>query len=118
VAEWQAIVRQWDAAIDQLQSIPVENPDYVKSRKVISDYQQQSDRAKIRLTEESTATESLQAIEVKINTLVQNHTSLNRDQAKAELMTIEAKLKKIPIGTTAHDQAQDWLESLRKRLDS
>ncbi len=118
VAEWQSIVRQWDNAIAQLQSIPVENADYVKSRKVISDYQQQSDRAKIRLAEESTAAESLQTIEVRINTLVQNHSSLNRDQAKAELMTIEAKLKKIPIGTTAYDQAQDWIRSLQKRLDS
>lgn len=117
VAEWEAIVRQWDNAIEQIQSIPVDNADYVKSRKVISDYQQQADRAKIRLTEERNAAESLQAIEAQINTLVQNHSSLNRDQAKAQLMTIEAKLKKIPQGTTAYDQAQDWLDSLRKRLD-
>jgi hypothetical protein len=118
VDEWQAIVRQWDAAIDQLQSIPVENPDYVKSRKVISDYQQQLDRAKIRLNQERTAAEDLKVIETRINTLVQNHTSLNRDQAKAELMTIEAKLKSIPKNVTSYDQAQDWLASLRKRLDA
>ncbi len=118
VAKWQAIVRQWDNAIEQLQSISVENPDYVKSRKVISDYQQQADRAKIRLTQEQATAESLQTIESRINTLVQNHSSLNRDQAKAELMTIEAKLKKIPKGTTAYDQAQDWLQSLRKRLEN
>ncbi len=118
VDEWEAIVRQWDNAIEQIQSIPVDSADYVKSRKVISDYQQQADRAKIRLNEERTAAELLQAIEGQINTLVQNHTSLNRDQAKAQLMTIEAKLKKIPQGTTAYDQAQNWLDSLRKRLDS
>lgn len=118
VAEWEAIDRQWDNAIQQIQDIPVDNADYVKSRKILSDYQQQSDRAKIRLTEERTAVDSLQAIEVQINTLVQNHSSLNRDQAKAQLMTIEAKLKKIPQGTTAYDQAQDWLKSLQKRLES
>lgn len=117
-AEWQAIGRQWDQAIAQLQSIPVENPDYVKSRKILSDYQQQADRVKIRLAEEKEAGEAIQRIETRINTLVQNHTALNRDQAKAELMAIEAHLKKIPNGTTAYDQAQDWLQSLRKRLDS
>lgn len=116
VAEWEAIGRQWDNAIQQIQDIPVDNADYVKSRKILSDYQQQADRAKIRLTEERTAAESLQTTESQINSLVRNHTSLNRDQAKAELMAIEAKLKKIPKGTTAYDQAQDWLQSLQKRL--
>lgn len=115
--EWQAIIRQWESAIGQLQSIPVQNPDYVKSRKVLADYQQQLDRAKIRLNQEVNAATLLQTTESQINTLVRNHTSLNRDQAKAELMAIEARLKKIPIGTTAYDQAQDWLGSLRKRLE-
>ncbi len=117
VAEWQAIVRQWESAIGQLQSIPVQNPDYVKSRKVLADYQQQVERAKVRLNEEANASTLLQRTESQINTLVRNHTSLNRDQAKAELMAIEAHLKKIPIGTTVYDQAQDWLQSLRKRLE-
>ena len=89
----------------------------MKSRKVLADYQQQLDRAKIRLNQEVNAATLLQTTESQINTLVRNHTSLNRDQAKAELMAIEARLKKIPMGTTAYDQAQDWLRSLRKRLE-
>ena len=117
VAEWQAIARQWESAIAQLQSIPVENPDYVQSRKVLADYQQQVERAKIRSNEENNASTLLQRTESQINTLVRNHTSLNRDQAKSELIAIEADLKKIPSGTTAYDQAQDWLRSLRKRLE-
>jgi hypothetical protein len=117
VAEWQAIIRQWESAISQLQSIPVQNPDYVQSRKVLADYQQQLERAKIRLNEEVDAATLLQTTESQINTLVRNHSSLNRDQAKAELMAIEGHLKKIPMGTTAYDQAQDWLRSLRKRLE-
>ncbi len=117
VAEWKAIVRQWESAIGQLQSIPVENPDYVQSRKVLANYQQQVERAKIRLDQEDNAAALLQRTESKINTLVRTHTSLNRDQAKSELMAIEATLKKIPSGTTAYDQAQDWLRSLRKRLE-
>jgi hypothetical protein len=118
VTEWQAIVRQWDLAIDQIHNISAENPDYVKSRQVIANYQQQVDRAKTRLTEEQNAHESLQNIEIEINNLVQNHSLLNRDQAKAKLIRIEAKLRKIPTGTTVYEQAHDWLESLRKRLNS
>jgi hypothetical protein len=118
VSEWQAILNQWDSAIGPLKSISVDNPDYVSSRKTLADYQQQQSRARIRLQEEQTAIALLQTTEAQINVLVRTHTNLNRDQAKAEMMAIEANLKKIAPGTTTHPQAQEWLNSLRKRLNS
>ncbi len=116
--EWQAIVKQWDNAIAQVNSIPVDNPDYGSASKTIASYKQQQSRAQVRLEEERTANALLQTTEAQINTLVRNHSMMNRDEAKAEMMAIEARLKKIPIGTTAYPQAQEWLTSLRQRLKS
>ncbi len=118
VSEWQSILNQWDSAIGPLKSIAVDNPDYVSSRKILADYQQQQSRARVRLQEEQTAIALLQTTEAQINALVRAQANLNRDQAKAEMMSIEANLKKIAPGTTAHPQAQEWLTSLRKRLNS
>jgi hypothetical protein len=118
VSEWQAILNQWDSAIEPLKSIAVDNPDYVSSRKTLADYQQQQGRTRVRLQEEQTAIALLQTTELQINALVRTQANLNRDQAKAEMMAIEANLKKIPPGTTAHPQAQEWLNSLRQRLNS
>lgn len=114
--EWQTILNQWDSAIAQLQSISPDNPDYISSRKSLADYQQQRGRVKVRMEEERSAITQLQTTEAQINSLVRSYSGMNRDQAKAELMSIEARLNQIPVGTTSYGQAQEWLVSLRKRL--
>ena len=116
ITEWQMILNQWDSAIAQLQSVPLDNPDYISSRKALADYQQQQGRVKVRIEEERSAITQIQTTEVQINSLVRSYSGMNRDQAKAELMSIEARLNKIPTGTTSYEQAQEWLVSLRKRL--
>ena len=114
--EWQTILNQWDSAIAQLQSVSPDNPDYISSRKALADYQQQQGRVTVRMEEERSAITQLQTTEVQINSLVRSYSGMNRDRAKAELMSIEARLNKIPTGTTSYEQAQEWLVSLRKRL--
>ena len=114
--EWQTILKQWDSAIAQLQSVSPDNPDYISSRKALADYQQQQGRVNVRMQEERSAMTQLQTTEAQINLLVRSYSGMNRDQAKAELMSIEARLKQIPAGTTSYEQAQEWLVSLRKRL--
>jgi hypothetical protein len=116
--EWQGILTQWESAIAQVNGVPVDNPDYLVARKALANYQQQQSRARVRLEDEKTAIALLPSIETQINSLVRSYSTMNRDQAKAELMAIEARLNKILPGTTVYPQAQEWLTSLRERLKS
>ena len=114
--EWQTILNQWDSAIAQVQAVQPDNPDYISAHKSSVDYQQQRGRVKVRMDEEQKAITQLQTTEAQINSLVRSYSGMNRDQAKAEMMSIEARLNQIPVGTTSYAQAQEWLVSLRKRL--
>ncbi|EKQ68111.1 hypothetical protein OsccyDRAFT_2626 [Leptolyngbyaceae cyanobacterium JSC-12] len=118
-AEWQEAIKLWEDAIAQINTIDIEDPDYIASRKLLEDYKQNLSSVRLRFVQEKTAVEAYeraqQLTQALIASIPENSKALNRQQV-SELQKIITELKKVKPRTTVYAEAQAMLKSAQSKL--
>ncbi|MBF2025851.1 MAG: hypothetical protein IGS48_03670 [Oscillatoriales cyanobacterium C42_A2020_001] len=118
-AEWQEAVKLWEDAIAQINTIEVNDPDFVASRKLLEKYKQKLSSTRLRLVQEQTSVESYERAQQLTQSLIasipDSAKALNRQQV-SEMQRIISELKKVQKDTTVYTEAQVMLKSAQAKL--
>lgn len=113
--KWEHIEQMWQQAINRLENIRVEEPNYLDAQKLLAQYQNNLGIIQIRQKAESESQEILRQANERIQSLIASPTS-NRNHLKAEIQGIINQLKTVKPGTTAYAEAQQLLLSANNKL--
>jgi hypothetical protein len=114
VPYWQQIESLWSQAIDRLEEIPVGNPNYVESQKLLVTYQANLVTVQTRRRIEQESVEALEQANSQIENLVAS--ILDRNRTISRIQEIINQLEKVQKGTTAYPKAQELLLSAKNKL--
>lgn len=118
-AEWEEIQNLWRKAIDRLQQVREQDPNYLEAQKLLAAYERSLGNARIRQkTEQSSVQayeEALRRRESLYASIPDRATSLTPSQV-GQLQRIVVVLKKVQPGTTVYAEAQTMLKSAESRL--
>jgi hypothetical protein len=113
--KWQQIAKLWSTAIEQLQSIRVEEPGYLEAQKLLATYQTNLGIVETRLQAEIDSQSSLKQANEKIQSLIAAPPS-EQQQLQAQIQGIINQLNTVQSGTTAYAEAQILISQAKKRL--
>lgn len=120
VAEWEKFQQQWQDAIDRLDDIKVEDPDYKEAQRLLASYNDNLTTARVRQQEEQESVQAYQEAErLKNEFLAQipaGAKSLDRTWATRELEQIKTVLKRVKPETTVYADAQVLLAAAEQKL--
>jgi hypothetical protein len=113
--KWQQIEHLWSQAINRLEGITVEEPNYLEAQKLLAQYQTNLGIVQIRREAETESQEILQQANEEIRRLIAYSPS-DTSQLRAEIQGTINKLKTVKAGTTAYAEAQQLLRSANNKL--
>jgi hypothetical protein len=113
--KWKQAENLWVEAIERLQKIRVEEPNYLEAQKLLAAYQSNLGIVQSRKQAESESTQAFNEANRRIQRLVA-YPPTDRNQFKGELMGIINELKTVKPGTSAYAEAQQLLRSAQQRL--
>ncbi|MEL6816026.1 MAG: hypothetical protein AAFP03_14635 [Cyanobacteria bacterium J06598_3] len=114
--KWADISRLWQTALLNLNKIEQGHPDYDEAQQVKARYQQNLAVVRQRYQQEQSATQRLRSLEA---TLAEIDRNFAPSAAKhTQLKAIVARLKTIPVGTQAHQQAQQLIASTNGEISA
>jgi hypothetical protein len=120
VAEWQKIQQQWQDAIDRLNEIKVDDPDYGEAQRLLASYKNSLATAQVRQQEEQESVQAYQSAEELRNRFLAEipagATTVDRAWATRELQQIKSVLKQVKPGTTVYADAQTLLAAAEQKL--
>lgn len=119
VVEWQTAKELWEEPITRLETIKVEDPDYLKAQELLQTYQQNLRLVKIRLQQEQNSVRSFEAAQQMTQTLlatVPDRAKTMTNHQRSQLRAIIDDLKKVAPQTTVYSDAQTMLKAAQKRL--
>ncbi|MBL1175374.1 hypothetical protein [Pantanalinema sp. GBBB05] len=120
VAEWEKIQRQWQDAVDRLNEIKVDDPDYGEAQRLLASYKDNLETAQVRQQVEQASVQAYQeADRLKNNFLADipaGATSIDRTWATRELHQIKSVLQQVKPGTTVYADAQTLLAAAEQKL--
>ncbi|RUR73164.1 hypothetical protein ACF3DV_05210 [Chlorogloeopsis fritschii PCC 9212] len=111
--KWQQAEKLWVEAIERLQKIRVEEPNYLEAQKLLAAYQSNLGDVQSRKQAESESKQALNEANRRIQRLVA-YPPTDRNQFKGELMGIIKELKTVKPGTSAYAEAQQLLISAQR----
>ncbi|MBD2776545.1 hypothetical protein [Iningainema tapete] len=114
-SEWEQIEKFWSQAIDRLQNIKVEEPNYLEAQTLLAKYQSNLGIVQTRKLAESESQQALRQANALIQRFVASPPS-EPSQYNGQLIGIINQLKTVKPGTTAYAEAQQLLLSAQKRL--
>lgn len=116
--QWQETLTLYGQAIQRLETVQSENPQYLDAQAFLAAYTQKLGQVKTRLAAEETAVQKLDQAETQIQALLSNLPNAgdaqSRNQIKGEISQIIAKLQKIEKGTTVYDAAQTLIQQAQQ----
>lgn len=119
-ATWQGIESLWQKAIDRLEEIPVESPNYIQAQKLLATYQANLKTVHARWQAQQESVEAFERAQAYIKSLLANTpadaASLDRSYTIGQLQAIINELKNVQHGTTAHMEAKHLLQSAQNKL--
>lgn len=119
-SEWEQVQNLWSKAIDQLETIGVEDAGYVEAQKLLATYQTNVGVVQTRLKAENESLEALkqgkQQIQYLIGSTPTNAASVDRNQTASQLQGIIDKLQTVKSGTTAYREAQQLAQFAQNKL--
>ncbi|AFZ58737.1 hypothetical protein H6G54_20715 [Anabaena cylindrica FACHB-243] len=113
--EWQQIGNLWEKAINLLDNIRVQEPNYVEAQKLLAQYQTNLGIIKSRLQSESESKEILNQANSEIQRLIASPPT-DKNVMKAEIQGIITRLNTIKTGTTSYTESQRLLTLANKKL--
>jgi len=118
--EWKRMARLWEAAIAQLEAIDADNPAYELVQIKIEQYRDNLASVRDRLALERTAQHQLEVAQSAVD-MARVRQNMAADLVSWRLVaatwqTAIAALRRVPEGTTAHNQARDLLQNHQSEL--
>ncbi|MBD1900209.1 hypothetical protein NDI44_15475 [Trichocoleus sp. DQ-A3] len=118
--QWQQIDNLWEKAINQLQTIRVEDSGYLEAQKLLASYQTNLGIVQTRLKAERDSREALTEAKQEIQSLIasipSDSSQVNRNQIVSQMQGIINQLQTVKPGTTAYKESQQLLQSAHKKL--
>jgi hypothetical protein len=117
--EWQEAEQHWRTAIAKLNTITVEDPDYLTAQKLLKQYEIKRSQVTIRLKQEQTSQRLFnQAQQMKdgLFTSIQPGAQYLNPRQIQQLQTIVATLRQVQPNTTVYPEAQQILQQAQARL--
>jgi tetratricopeptide (TPR) repeat protein len=120
LTEWQETKGLWEQAINRIEKITVDDPDYVEAQKQLIAYKQSLSAVEIQMQAEKESVQAFQEAQQMKQTLLAITTNdpkgLDRGRAARSLQEIIDELQKVKKGTTVYAEAQILMRSAEKRL--
>ncbi|HEY9799296.1 MAG TPA: hypothetical protein V6D25_02975 [Leptolyngbyaceae cyanobacterium] len=113
--KWEQIAKLWSKAIDQLEDVRVEDPDYVEAQKLLATYQTNLGIIETRLQAETESQSALKQANEQIQSLIASPPS-DPQQFKAQIQGIINQLNTMKPGTTAYPEGQRLIALAQQRL--
>ena len=115
--KWADISRVWQIALQHLDKVEVDHPNYAEAQQVKAQYQENLAMIRQRYRQAQDANQSLQSLEA---TLAEMETSgrLSGRNGAAQLTAIIQRLRAIPTGTVAHQEAQQLIAKTQSKLNA
>jgi hypothetical protein len=119
VIQWEQAKKLWQDAIDKLDLIKDDAPDYSQAQKLRAQYQVSLAKVKVRATEEqesAVAYNAAQTLKSSLFDSVQPGSQYLTPDQITQLQKITIELQKVKPNTTVHPQAQELLKAALLRL--
>ncbi|NJR52610.1 MAG: hypothetical protein HC780_26600 [Leptolyngbyaceae cyanobacterium CSU_1_3] len=120
VTELQGSQRFWRSAIDHLEKITVDDPDFPEAQKRLANYTKEQNSIEVKIEAETKSVEAFAKAERLKRELLKMTTNdpqiLDRGQVVQELQEIIDTLKQVEKGTTVYSDAQELMRFAQKRL--
>lgn len=119
--KWQQAENLWQEAIARLQQITIEDAGYLEAQKLLAQYQTNLGTIQSRQKAESASKAVLEQAKRQIpswqrlNNSTEN-AAWEQERMVSQLQEIINQLEQVQPGTTAYTEAQQLLQSARKRL--
>lgn len=121
VARWEEAQNLWEKAIQELESVSLDNPGYVESRTLLASYTKNLAEINISLkTEQESVTAYEQAqtqTQQLLASLPEDPNLINGNQVMSKLQGIIYQLDKVQPGTTVYEPAQELLKNAQNKLN-
>ncbi|MEO0645466.1 MAG: hypothetical protein AAFZ17_04825 [Cyanobacteria bacterium J06650_10] len=112
VEKWAEISKQWQLAIHTLNKIDSQDPQYAEAQKTKEQYVANLAAIRQRYQTEQDADQRLQSLRASLSELEITFSSAKRTQMEA----IVARLRTIPAGTVAHQEAQQLISTTTEQI--
>lgn len=106
VEAWEIAQKHWETAIDRLEKIAVEHPEYNQAQALLADYKDESAKTELRLMQEKSSIAAYEEAEQLINRLLSVKEPMTQNELAVQLQEIEQQLSKVSPGTTVYAKAQ------------
>jgi tetratricopeptide (TPR) repeat protein len=120
LTELQETKGLWEEAIDRIEKITVDDPDYREAQKQLVVYKQSLSAVEIQMQAEKESVQAFQEAQRLKQTLLAITTNdpnrLDRGRVARSLQEIIDELQKVKQGTTVYTQAQTLRQAAEKRL--
>jgi hypothetical protein len=120
VTEWQQIETLWSNAINRLEKVDAEDPDYVAAQSHLADYTQKLGVVTTRLEAEEKSSLAIAAAKQQTQDLISSLPAKpnpdDRNKLISRLQGIIDQLKQVQPNTTAYPEAQTLLKQAQSKL--
>lgn len=114
--KWADISRLWQTALSSLKELEPEHPRYAEAQQIKAVYQQNLVAIRERYQREQSAAQRLQSLQASLREL---NNSLTPNPVKyGRMEAIVSKLRTIPEGTEAHQQAQSLIADTADKMNA
>ncbi len=115
--QWKETQTMYTEAINRLQEVKSQDPQYLKAQAFLADYTQKSAQIITRLAAEQSAVQVFDGAQGQIKALLTNMPdsgdTLGRNRLRGEIIQIISQLEKVEEGTTVHGKAQTLIQQAR-----
>lgn len=113
---WQQAAGLWQSAIQRLEQVQRNDPDYIYAQDLLAQYQKNLGDIQVRLKREQDAIAVLNGINTRVIRLKQDSGSMTPAQMAVEIEAITQELRKVQPGTTVYTEAQELLTFANAKL--
>lgn len=117
--ELQKIKELWESAIERIEKITVDDPNYLAAQQQLIKYQTSLDRVEIQTQDEKDslqAFDTAQQMKQSLLDVTTNNPTVDRGRVARALQEIIDELRKVKKGTTVYSEAQNLMRFAQNRL--
>lgn len=112
--KWAAVSRLWQTALQTLEKIEPQSPQYAQAQAIRAQYQKNLDDIRKRYQVEQAADQRLRSLQATLYEIENSSAVLNNK--RTQLTAIVTRLRTIPLGTMAHARAQALITTTTAKL--
>ncbi|MEM8503339.1 MAG: hypothetical protein AAF716_09325 [Cyanobacteria bacterium P01_D01_bin.1] len=113
--KWAQVSRLWQAALQTLENIEPQSPEYAEATTIKAQYQKNLAAIRKRYQIEQSTDQTLRSLQATLRE-IESSSPIVATNKRAQLVAIIERLQTIPLGTMAHARAQNLIESTTAKL--